>query len=50
MFELSSEDFSQKIWAKQTAELSISSIPFHERDVLYALRQDILHPCKPLSS
>ncbi|WP_375639778.1 MULTISPECIES: hypothetical protein [unclassified Bartonella] len=46
MFELFSEDFAQKVWAKQAAELSISHIPFSERDVLDALRQYALHPCK----
>ncbi|WP_406604182.1 hypothetical protein [Bartonella gliris] len=49
MFELFSKEFSQKIWAKQAAELSISNIPFHERDVLDALRQYVLHPRKLLA-
>ncbi|WP_375662663.1 hypothetical protein [Bartonella sp. OC16QHHD] len=49
MFQLFSEGFSQKIWAKQAAELSISYIPFNERDVLNALRQYALHPHKLLA-
>ncbi|USP03624.1 hypothetical protein [Bartonella taylorii] len=49
MFELFSEDFSQKIWAKQAAELSISNIPFHEGDVLDALRQYAQNPSKLLA-
>ncbi|WP_074381408.1 hypothetical protein [Bartonella doshiae] len=49
MFELFSENFSQKVWAKQAAELSISNIPFHERDVLDALKQYALYPSKLLA-
>ncbi|MCZ2159204.1 hypothetical protein NPX99_08110 [Bartonella sp. 220] len=49
MFELFSKDFSQKIWAKQAAELSISNIPFHEGDVLDALRQYTKNPNKLLA-
>ncbi|WP_409360923.1 hypothetical protein ACRPOS_006240 [Bartonella heixiaziensis] len=49
MFQLFSEGFSQKIWAKQVAELSISHIPFDEKDVLDALRQYALHPHKLLA-
>ncbi len=48
MFELFSEGFSQKVWAEQPVELSISHIPFTERDVLDALRQYALHPRKLL--
>ncbi|EJF77777.1 hypothetical protein MCO_00915 [Bartonella sp. DB5-6] len=49
MFELFSEDFFQKNWAKQEAELSISNIPFHEGDVLDALRQYAQNPSKLLA-
>ncbi|WP_375607512.1 MULTISPECIES: hypothetical protein [unclassified Bartonella] len=41
--------FLKKIWAKQAAELSISYIPFNERDVLDALRQYALRPHKLLA-
>ncbi|WP_396583980.1 hypothetical protein [Bartonella grahamii] len=44
IFELFSKDFSQKIWAKQAAELSVSNISFHEGDVLDALRQYTENP------
>lgn len=49
MFELFSEDFTQKVWAKQAVELSISHITFTEMDVLDVLRKYALHPCKILA-
>ncbi|UTO28915.1 hypothetical protein [Bartonella harrusi] len=49
MFKLFSEGFSQEVWAKQAAELSITNIPFHEGDVLCALKQYAENPNKLLA-
>ncbi|GAA5108421.1 hypothetical protein GCM10023261_10660 [Bartonella jaculi] len=44
-----SEDFSQQVWTKQAAKLSLSNIPFHEKDILDTLKQYAKNPHKLLA-